>query len=235
MARLLASSFTCLLRQSIWLNHLFVHQEGQRLWNMVELESRMSEQSAESAIENASGNSNLKNRTLKQDATSRILLTVIAICGFGVLLLLALALAAAMQGVLGSNLPGATPVGKPIGSGSVALVLTIILVITALVSYFILRRRVLENSMLYTDAGCPQCWENELVRVRRHKPDRVIARFGIPVRRYKCRNCDWAGLRLGGQPPGTEIKTEAAPADIFWGSDDMLGVQQGESAVRKNH
>lgn len=188
---------------------------------MVETESRVTDQLAESLIEDTSEDKNLTIRTLNQDTTSRILLAVIAICGFGVLLLLALALAATLMGVT--------------GGGSVGLVLAIILAIIALVSYFILRHRVRENSMLYSDAGCPQCWEYELVRVRRHKPDRVIAYLGIPVRRYKCRNCDWGGLRLGDHPPGTEITTEAAPVDVFWGSDDILGVQPGETAARESH
>lgn len=198
---------------------------------MVEVESRLADQAAEPLVEDTSREVYFEIRSLNQDTTSRILLALIAVCGFGVLMLLALVLAAATTRALGINLPGVTAVGEFLGSSFMGLGLTIIFVVTGLVSYFILRRRVLGNPMLYTNAGCPQCWEKELVRVRRHKADRMIAHLGIPVRRYRCRNCDWAGLRVGGQSPSALTIPETPSDDNYWGSDEILGGRQHETAA----
>jgi hypothetical protein len=133
----------------------------------------------------------------------------------------------AIQEVFGLNLPFVTAIEGFLGRNSMGLVLLIILIITGLVSYFVLRRRVLGNPMLYSDAGCPQCWEDELIRVRRQKSDRFIARIGIPVRRYNCRNCDWAGLRLGGRLPAAETKLEVSSIDYsIIEEDEILGLGQ---------
>ena len=190
---------------------------------MVEIEGLETDLIAESPIENLGQNENLKAQSLMTDKSSQILLTIIAICGFGILLLLVLALTAALQELFRLNLPFVTAVESFLGRNSMGLILSIIFGVTALVSYMILRRRVLENPMLYSDAGCPQCWEDELIRVRRQKTDRLIAHIGIPVRRYNCRNCDWAGLRLGGHPPVTEIKPEVTAIDYFIEEDEILG------------
>jgi hypothetical protein len=193
----------------------FVHLEKLRWWNMVEIESLETDMIGESLIKNSTRSNDLKAQSFEEDKTSRNLMMVIAICGFGIGLLLALALIAVIQEVFGLNLPVITAVETFLGSNSMGLVLLIVFAITALVSYFVLRRRVLGNPMLYSDAGCPQCWENELIRVRRQKSDRLIAHIGIPVRRYNCRNCDWAGLRLGGSLPVAETKTEDTSIDYF--------------------
>jgi hypothetical protein len=128
-----------------------------------------------------------------------------------------------LQDVFGLDLPGVTTVEAFLGGNSLGLILLLVFVAAALVSYFILRRRVLDNPMLYSDAGCPQCWEDELIRVKRQKSDRLIAHIGIPVRRYNCRNCDWAGLRLGGRPPVPEMKLEVSSIDYFIKEDEILG------------
>jgi hypothetical protein len=193
---------------------------------MVEIESLEADLIAESPIKNLGRNENLKAQSLKADKVARILLTVIAICGLGVLLLPALALTAVLQEVFKLDLPIVTAVEAFLGGNSLGLILLVIFVVTALVSYVVLRRRVLDNPMLYSDAGCPQCWEDELIRVRRQKSDRLIARIGIPVRRYNCRNCDWAGLRLGGRPPAAEINLEVSSIDYFIEEDEILGLGQ---------
>jgi hypothetical protein len=197
---------------------------------MVEIESHALDQSVEYLVEENFGNKNLA-RTLKQDSISRILLAMIRGCGFGLVLIIILALAAALTRVLGINMPGLITAGEFLGRTSLGLVLSMILLIVAFTAYIFLRRRTLNNPMLYAEAGCPQCWENELVRVRRHKPDRLISRMGIPVHRYTCRNCDWQGLRVGGQSPHFEMKTEV---DLFWDEDEIFSVRQDETAVNEN-
>lgn len=44
-------------------------------------------------------------------------------------------------------------------------------------------------------AGCPNC-QGELRRVSRTTADYLLGLVGIPVRRYKCRQCGWEGRRM---------------------------------------
>jgi hypothetical protein len=88
--------------------------------------------------------------------------------------------------------------------------------------------------MLHPKSGCPQCWENELVRIRRHKLDRMIAHLGIPVQRYSCRNCHWKGLRVAGQPPDAVINSEDPVVDYLLQGDEILGVNQNKTATDEN-
>ena len=99
--------------------------------------------------------------------------------------------------------------------------------------------------------GCPQCQEHELVRVRRNRRDRAMGAFGLPVRRYSCRNCTWHGVRLAGypqQPAANEIDTveisqldEVDPGqtdDFIEGSLAIVGMETanyGDWATKKEN
>jgi len=201
---------------------------------MIDIESQVADQSAELPIDENGNDETIVIRSVNQDPISRFLLAVIVICGIGLILLLVLVLAVALSRLLGINLPVIIAAGENFAGTSLGFTLSIILAVTALFSYLLLRHRVLENPMFYTDSGCPQCWENELVRIRRHKSDRLISRFGISVRRYTCRNCDWSGLRVGGQLPGADAQIEASSIDGFWDQDEVLNTHQGEVAAGDN-
>ena len=43
---------------------------------------------------------------------------------------------------------------------------------------------------------CPRCNSKELNRIHRLTGDRLLGSLGFPVRRYRCRNCAWKGLRI---------------------------------------
>lgn len=98
-------------------------------------------------------------------------------------------------------------------SGSAGIIIAVALAGLALFSYFLLRARLLGNRYLYVGEGCPHCAEHELIRVRRYQGDRLLARVGIPVRRYVCRNCAWDGLRIGLPLPESEYPQSGAAAD----------------------
>lgn len=74
----------------------------------------------------------------------------------------------------------------------VALVLGFISILFLLLA----RWRYLNLRSAYVEAGCPQCHEQELIRIRRYRRDRILGFFGMPIRRYACRNCTWQGVRL---------------------------------------
>ena len=98
-------------------------------------------------------------------------------------------------------------------SGDRGLFIAAILGFVALIFALLARRRMRRDYSLHAEAGCPQCHEDELIRVRRSRRDRSLSYFGLPVRRYSCRNCTWHGLRLAGYsydhkkeaPQGSEV------------------------------
>jgi len=83
----------------------------------------------------------------------------------------------------------------------------------ALVTAVIGRHRILRNSALYFEAGCPKCQEHDLFRVRRTRVDHVLTTFGFPIRRYNCRNCSWQGTRLVGLDPATLARLQSTVAE----------------------
>jgi hypothetical protein len=201
--------------------------------SIVEIENQVVDEKEELSREDARGDENHAIRSLKQDTISRVLLIVAAVCGAGLILLLALIFSAGLLNSLRFNQNVITTVGEFLVGTVMGIFLLIVLFVLTLVSYFFLRRRLLNNPMFYPQAGCPQCWEYELVRVRRNKSERLVARLGIPVRRYSCRNCDWEGLRIGGPPSGVESQMGNPAIDYFWESDDVLNVHQAETTVEE--
>ncbi len=97
--------------------------------------------------------------------------------------------------------------------GDRGLFIGVILGLVALLFALLARRRVRHDYSFYVEAGCPQCHENELIRVRRNRRDRALSYFGVPVRRYSCRNCTWHGLRLAGYRD--DRKKEAPEESVF--------------------
>lgn len=87
-------------------------------------------------------------------------------------------------------------------SGDRGLIIGVVLGLGALLFALLARYRVRRNFSVYAEAGCPQCHEHELIRVRRNRPDRVLGFLGVPARRYSCRNCTWHGVRLAGYKYG---------------------------------
>lgn len=200
--------------------------------NILEIDDLETVQPVESQSNIANSDEGMEIRTWHKDTVALILALVIAVCGFGMLLLLSVPLLAVLLSVLGIDLPGVDTVAQWFSSGYKGLILAVALAVIGLLSFLALRFRVRHNALLYTAAGCPQCQEHELIRVRRRKTDRVIARLGIPVRRYVCRNCSWGGLRIGGPLPNVETDQKVKAEDLFLAND--LGIQPGETPASKN-
>jgi len=59
-----------------------------------------------------------------------------------------------------------------------------------------LRKGLVYNQRLWRRNGCPGCGRDELRRTSRTWPDRILNRLNIPVRRYICPHCHWAGARI---------------------------------------
>lgn len=60
----------------------------------------------------------------------------------------------------------------------------------------ITRSLILGNDSLQMEHGCPQCGQQELMRISRRTRQRWLIMVGIPAYRYRCRNCTWEGTRL---------------------------------------
>lgn len=53
------------------------------------------------------------------------------------------------------------------------------------------------NNRDFWSTNCPSCFqENTLKRVHRTQKDKLWNVLFVPVRRYRCKNCRWKGLRL---------------------------------------
>lgn len=77
-----------------------------------------------------------------------------------------------------------------------ALIMAILAVVGAIVlGVPVVNRRFVQRPEWQHAAGCPNC-QGELRRVNRTTADYLLGLVGIPVRRYKCRNCDWQGRRI---------------------------------------
>ncbi len=81
-------------------------------------------------------------------------------------------------------------------AGDMGIAVALALGFLSLVFLLFARFRYLRDHSVYIDAGCPECHEQELIRVRRYRRDRIFSFFGMPIRRYACRNCTWNGTRL---------------------------------------
>jgi len=75
-----------------------------------------------------------------------------------------------------------------------------------------IRWRLLNDSRYWCD-HCPRCDSSGLKRVRRHWLDRLIGALGIPVRRYRCSECKWSGLRVYVHTFRNRLKTEYPQID----------------------
>jgi hypothetical protein len=82
------------------------------------------------------------------------------------------------------------------GNGHRLLSLGLAALAAALLVGLALRLIVIRNPRLQMETGCPQCGEQELMRISRHKGDRFLHLIGLPAYRYRCRYCTWEGLRL---------------------------------------
>ncbi|GJM42253.1 MAG: hypothetical protein DHS20C20_25350 [Ardenticatenaceae bacterium] len=56
--------------------------------------------------------------------------------------------------------------------------------------------RVLKRPDWQYGAGCPNCQQHDFTRITRETPDYLLDLIGVPVRRYKCNQCDWEGRRI---------------------------------------
>ncbi|MBN1317154.1 MAG: hypothetical protein JXA42_16850 [Anaerolineales bacterium] len=82
-----------------------------------------------------------------------------------------------------------------------------------------IRWRILRNDRFWSD-HCPRCDSSGLKRVRRHWLDKLIGISGIPVRRYRCSECRWRGLRVYVHPGRRRINAEFPQVDPH--SDNTL-------------
>ncbi len=90
---------------------------------------------------------------------------------------------------------GSTPLNRPLSARPVLpfllLGLALVLVYLAYLRYQFLRRRE-----LYTEAGCPSCGKQSLMRTARTLPTRWARFAGVSTSIYECRDCVWRGARL---------------------------------------
>lgn len=196
---------------------------------MVELENLKSE---ELQLNPSGPNRSSGIRFWRQDTIALFLAAIMVLCVFAMLVLLGLLLLAVLQSVLGINVPLVGDFVQWLGRGSKGFLLAVGLALAALVSYLLLRSRISKHALLYSDAGCPQCREYDLLRVRRSRPDRAVAFLGIQTRRYACRNCSWVGMRIG-RPVAVDGSSQKTLAPELVLLND-LSVQQGETATNDN-
>jgi hypothetical protein len=196
---------------------------------MTQIESTDGEPSAELLFEDNIQQDNAEVTYWARDKAALGLAAIIGLCAAGLLLLLAVPLLAVLQGLLGIDLPGVNALIKWLAGDSKGLIMAAGLTIVGVLSFLLLRYRLLHNPQLCSNAGCPQCSEHELIRVRRRRLDRIVAYVGIPVRRYVCRNCSWDGLRIGSEYAAAEREIPAPAADMLLVNDRY--VQQNETAV----
>lgn len=123
--------------------------------------------------------------------TAITILGVVAFVIFGLLALLGFILGSANfdLGPLSATL-------ETLQSGNLIGIVLASLALFILIMLLVTRHKARRNFALYHTAGCPECYEHDMVRIRRQRRDRVVAALGFPVRRYACRNCIWMGLRL---------------------------------------
>jgi predicted RNA-binding Zn-ribbon protein involved in translation (DUF1610 family) len=79
----------------------------------------------------------------------------------------------------------------------------------ALAVVLLIRRSAqkIQQSPDWSARGCPECGHS-LRRMKRRPGD--VASWFLPLRRYRCRNCGWAGLRA--KPSGHEEFAEPIPS-----------------------
>ncbi len=82
------------------------------------------------------------------------------------------------------------------GNGFRLLSLTLAGLAGLLLLGLLIRIMIMRNSRLQMVAGCPNCGQQELMRIARRPADRLLHFFGIPAYRYRCRHCTWEGTRL---------------------------------------
>lgn len=76
----------------------------------------------------------------------------------------------------------------------------------------LIRLLIMRDSRLRMEAGCPNCGQQELMRIARRPSDRLLHFFGIPAYRYRCRHCTWEGTRLS--ESGTTVSPGVTIAPI---------------------
>src|SRR5690606_32111157 len=95
------------------------------------------------------------------------------------------------------------------GNGKWILSLALLSLAALLFLWMIVRLVLLNSRKLQMESGCPNCGRQELMRISRHSGDRLLHAFGIPVYRYRCRNCTWEGSRISEE--GLSVSPGLAP------------------------
>lgn len=57
-------------------------------------------------------------------------------------------------------------------------------------------RRVVLRPDWQHNAGCPNCQEHDFQRIGRETTDYMLNLVGVPVHRYRCKQCGWEGRRI---------------------------------------
>ena len=103
-------------------------------------------------------------------------------------------------------------------------------ILLALALFVLWRRRQLVNDKaLWAGTGCPECAEQELVRVSRRFGDRFYSLAAVPAYRYACRNCTWRGLRVGRREHSLEHEAELE--DALLRLDPLEGSTGGDATA----
>lgn len=108
-------------------------------------------------------------------------------------------------------------------TGDMGLAVALALGFLSLIFLLLARFRYVRDRSAYIEAGCPACHEHELIRVRRYRRDRLFGFFGIPVRRYACRNCTWNGTRLAKFSQKAVVENDAQDAGMVFEDETQPG------------
>lgn len=114
------------------------------------------------------------------------------------------ALAIAIAAIIPGRLNFLPKIDFPIIGGlsaNAVLLAAGVLILLAILFYFLARLRIRSNAAFQFMSGCPCCKQHDLIRVRRSHGQRILAAVSrLPVRSYACRNCAWNGVLFFDMP-----------------------------------
>jgi hypothetical protein len=173
----------------------------------------------------SSGNHDSRRTWAETWFEDRLFLSLVLLAAFALLGILFIAAVLFVQftvGVLGFRVDILNDAARWLLAGNRLILAVGALGLGALVFAALARYRLLRNPAMYAIAGCPQCYENELIRVRRRRRDHLFQFVRLPLCRYACRNCTWFGLRLLGSPRLPRNTVEDVSEDEQWPAGVVL-------------
>jgi hypothetical protein len=173
----------------------------------------------------SAGNQDTRRTWAETWFEDRVFLALVLLTAFallGLLVIAAILFTYAITGFLGFRVDIVNDAARWLLAGNRLILAVGALGLSALVFAVLSRYRLLHNPAMYAMAGCPQCYENELIRVRRRRRDRLFQFARLPLRRYACRNCTWFGMRLLGSLRVPQDTVEDVIEDEQWPAGVVL-------------